>query len=282
MKDSFSKDSTMTPPGSLAAILAHPYQIYTKALELATFNDHRYAFFFWNKWTRKLMEKGSMYNPPCLVSLDWHQDLVYPSTMDKKSLRKLNLSNNRLVALYAWAKLNPLNDTHIMAAAYLNLIGDVYVHCRQRVFDDGWDDECIKDRYGNIHTVRKFKQYEDLEAFLVNSKEDSVYFDIDLDFFSINNPLQIGRQGNEYTYLSNMAIQQMLSPGSNLMKWVFQRLEGITIALEPEHTGGLRKAHELFDLIDNLWFEPSLFTTYPDNWEKSTRWKHLRQSNSNR
>lgn len=272
----FYKDEYVTPPGSLTQLLSHPYYGDRKGIELSIFNDHRYAFFFWNKWTQKLKNKDGENFPPTLVTLDWHQDLVYPNIEEKKRLEELNLTNNKDVALYSWANLRSLNDTHILSAAYLNIIGNVYVHCRQGKFEDDWKDEYITDRYGNIHTIKKFKKYQDLEKCLLISEENNIYFDIDLDFFTLNNPLQIGERASNYTYLSKKTINEMLIYDNPLIQWIFQRLQGITIATEPEHTGGLLQSNKLLNIINDIWFTPSLFTSYPGEWERETQWKHLK------
>lgn len=276
MKLHFHNDEYVTPPGSLSQLLSHPYYGDRTSIEVSIFNDHRYAFFFWNKWTQKLLNEDTIKYPPSLVTLDWHQDLVYPTHGEKEWLNELDLSNNKDVALYSWANLRSLNDTHILSAAYLNIIGDVYVHCRQGSFESDWEDEYIKDRYGNIHTIKKFKKYKDLENSLFSSEETNIYFDIDLDFFTLNNPLQPGGESGNYTYLSEKTIKEMLSYNNSLMNWIFQRLQGITIANEPEHTGGLLKSNRLLKVINNIWFEPSLFTSYPGKWDKETQWKHLK------
>jgi len=276
MKLHFRNDEYIAPPGSLTEILSHPYYKHSKSISLSIFNDHRYAFFFWNKWTQDMFKNNKANYPPSLVSLDWHQDLVYPTASEKNWLENLNLASNKDVALYCWANLSGLNDTHILSAAYLNLIGDIYVHCRQGKYDEDWKDEFITDRYNNIHTIKKFRMYEDIENCLLKSDEADVYFDIDLDFFTISNPLQIGNRGGKYTYLPEWEIKRMLSAENSLMKWLFERLQGITIALEPEHTGGLLKSQRLLGLIDKTWFKPSLFTSYPGKLEKRTQWRHLR------
>lgn len=276
MKPNFRNDEYVEPPGSLTQILSHPFHKISRSVELSIFNDHRYAFFFWNKWTQKLIESDSINYPPCLISLDWHQDLVYPTPTEKGWLRNLNVLNNKDVALYAWANLRSLNDTHILSAAYLNLIGDIYVHCRQGSFDSDWDDEIIVDRHKNKHAIKKFKEYDELATHLLKSKENNIYFDIDLDFFTLNNPLQTGEENDQYTYLSEVTIREMLISDNHLMKWILPRLQGITIAQEPQHTGGLLESNRLLNVINKTWFEPSLFTTYPGQWDKDTQWKHLR------
>ena len=169
------------PPGVSRQILSHPTN-ETEAIELAVFQEHRYAFFYWNKW----MRKNESANPPCLVSLDWHQDLCYPCETEKEWLDKLDLTSDAEVSLFSWAKLAGNNDGHILCAAYLNLIGDIYVHCRQEMGRNTWQDEELTDTYGNKHTIKKFKTYEGLQDALLKASKSSVFFDIDLDFFSVN------------------------------------------------------------------------------------------------
>ncbi|NOT90783.1 hypothetical protein [Ferruginibacter sp.] len=53
----FRNPDIVRPTGSLYEILAHPKYHEAKAIELATFNEHRYAFFFWNKWLKERKKK---------------------------------------------------------------------------------------------------------------------------------------------------------------------------------------------------------------------------------
>lgn len=256
-------DKYIKPPGTLVDSLPHPYFGEHQSVEIAVFNDHRYAFFFWNKWKNEKQ-------PPCLISLDWHQDLVFPDDYEKKLLDKLDLNKNKDVALFSWLDIRNLNDTHILAAAYLNLIGNIYVHCRQGAFED----EFFIDKFGNKHVIKKFKEFEDLENYLINTNEQSVFFDIDLDFFTIDNPLN--GKGRNFTYLKRNAIIEMLSPDRKLISWIFERLKGFTIAIEPEHTGGILKANRFLNLINQLYFKPELFANYAWQWDKHTNWKHFK------
>lgn len=84
----FHKYEYVTPPGSLSQLLSHPYYGDRKSIGTSIFNDRRYAFFFWNKWTQKLMNEDSISYSPSLVthSLDWHQDLVCPTDGEKDCL----------------------------------------------------------------------------------------------------------------------------------------------------------------------------------------------------
>lgn len=231
------------------------------SVDIAIFQSHRYAFFYWLKWTNEL---GKV---PCLVSLDWHQDLCFPEETEKKWLLELNQSDPGEVAFFSWAKLAGNNDGHILCAAYLNLIGNIYVHCRQGTFSSDWEDEKLIDYKGNVHLIKKFKTDDALQDFLLNSDEEMVYFDIDLDFFTLENNTSNDKQ--HFTYLTDGEIERILSPNTPLMKWIFERLEGMTIATEPECTGGLLKSNELLAKINALYFSPDLFT-----WHCNWKWKH--------
>lgn len=206
------------PSGVTRQILSHPIN-ETEAIELAVFQEHRYAFFYWNKW----MRRNKSAKPPCLVSLDWHQDLCYPCETEREWLDKLVLESDAEVSLFSWAKLNGLNDGHILSAAYLNLTGNTYVHCRQELGQDTWRDEELIDIYGNRHVIKKFKTHKDLQDALLSSSEASVFFDIDLDFFSVKNGLSDG--SFEFTYLQEKEIRTMLDKDNPLIHWVFERLK---------------------------------------------------------
>lgn len=269
----FQHPNIVSPCGSLVDIVSHPFEHLTKSIEVAVFNEHRYAFFFWNKWLLNLRKKNIEIKPPALVSLDWHQDLIYPNKLEKEWLRQLDLSSKGDVSLFCWAKLNPLNDGHIMAAAYLNLIGNVYINCRQGRFADDWKDETIVDINGNTHCIKKFKDYSALESTLLKSNEETVFFDIDLDYFTVKNGLSDGKF--KFTYLSDKEVVDLLSPDRPLINWIFERMEGFTIALEPQHTGGLLKSNKYLGLLNKIYFKPGLFA-YRSNWKHVTDFRAKR------
>ena len=266
----FRNPEIVSPPNSLHQIVSHPVHHQSRAIEIALFNDHRYAFYYWNKWLQEQKKRNHLSNPPALVSLDWHQDLCHPCETEREWLQNLDLKKKGDVAFFSWAKLNPLNDGHILSAAYMNIVGNIYVHCRQEKFAHDWDDEEMIDLFGNTHTIKKFKAFEDLESHLLMSEESDTFFDVDLDFFTVKNGLSDG--SFEFTYLPEKIITKILSPERPLMKWIFERLAGFTIAMEPEHTGGFLKANKYLALMDKLYFEPGLFT-HRCNWRSVTEWR---------
>jgi hypothetical protein len=264
----FRDPHSINPPGSLCEILAHPFKGY-KTIELAIFQEHRFAFFYWNKWRRKSPE------PPCLITLDWHQDLFPPDEVEQEWLRKLNINNDGEVSVFSWAKLAENNDGHILSAAYINLIGNIYVHCRQGLETETYKESEFTDIHGNSHKIFKFKHFDDLEQVLINSLELSTILDIDLDFFTVDNPFN--GEGAEFSYLSDELIIEMLKIDRPLINWTFNRLNGITIATEPEHCGGLLKSNQLLNLVNDIYFEPSLFSPFP----KLCNWRHKSAKNPN-
>ncbi|WP_390454893.1 hypothetical protein [Chryseobacterium sp. Alg-005] len=245
--------------------MAHPSGA-NLAMQIALFNSHRFAFYFWNLWKRELLKHRLNANVD-LITYDWHQDLVYPSDGAKEELKKLDLDNNFEVSFFSSYRLNTLNDSHIMSAVYLDIIGDVWVLCRQGTFESDWEDEYFEDIKGKKHVVRKFKTEDALREALLLSNVQNVFFDIDLDYFTLNNNIE---PTDKFTYMKDPEIKDLLSIENTLIQWIFDRLTGITIALEPEFTGGISKSLKYLSLIEKLWFEKPLGNFH-------VRWKHLKE-----
>jgi len=251
-------DEYLLPPGCKSSIFVHPSGV-DEAVEVALFQDHRFAFFFWSIWTR---EFGLEDNPPALVSLDWHEDLAAPGGKELDELRALDRSDRRAISLFCWEKLNPLNDGHILAAAYLNLIGDIYV-VRKQVPGDG---HSFEDSNGQSHSIRCFETTEGLMAELKETKVERVFFDIDLDYFTESPNLCGGGEG--VTLVSDDSVRTTLDPASELLSWVFERFAGMTIATEPEFCGGLINSNHLVSLLSESLFNSQLLAD-------GATWKHL-------
>ncbi len=258
-KFEFRNPKGIKPPGCKTQILSRPIKD-GKSIELGIFQEHRYAFYYWLKWTQVNDQ------PPCLVTLDWHRDLYAPDAQEKEWLSELNKDDLGEVSFHCWAKLAGNNDNHILSAAYLNLIGNIYVHCKQGFGIKTVETSKFIDYYGNIHQIKYYKEFDDLETALLKSREESVYFDIDLDFFTIENS---SNSDKRFTYLTTQEIEELLSFDRPLIYWIFERLEGMTIATEPECTGGLLKSNKFLELINNTYFSPELFTM-GCNW----KWKN--------
>lgn len=241
------------PPNTENTYLPHPYYGSSECIELGVFNEHRFAFYFWAKWAKEKKENIT----PDLVTFDWHQDLAYPSDIEKRWLASLDISDMFEISFYSWAKLNPLNDNHIVSAAYLDLIGDVYVVCKDFRFGKRDDVEKVVDMNGKTHFIRKFDSYEKLLESVSIQDVKSLYLDVDLDYFTIDNISTNDKQ--RFTYMSNKEIQKIFKLEDSLMQWVIKRLEGITIALEPEHVGNIVKSMKYFCLLERILFEGSVF-----------------------
>ena len=251
----------VVPPSGKSQILLQPFSS-RETIELAIFHDHRYSFFDWNKWTRK-RNKG---NPPSVVSIDWHQDLCRPSDTEKEWLVKLDLRNDSEVALYSWASLASNNDGHILCAAYLNLIQNIYVLCRQGSNENQWKDRVLIDKYGNIHAIKVFRTIHKLESALIGSQESKIYFDIDLDYFVIDSPFL--NNANAIVSMRVMEIEKLLNPASEIMQWILRRLQGFTIATEPEHCSGILRSNSFLSIVCNLFFKGD-----PIAWNSNFGWK---------
>lgn len=174
----------------------------------------------------------------------------------------LNLDSYKEVALFSWDKLNQLNDGHILAAAYLNLIGDIYVLCKQ----DGTEDEDFIDHWGNKHKIICFDSKEHLFDELSENTINEIYFDIDLDFFIESEDICEG--GEDLTLMDEKDILSLLDINSRFMQWIFKRMEGMTIATEPKWCGGLINSNKIYKILDNTLFNNQLFS-------KKEKWKHL-------
>lgn len=255
-------DEYTVPPGCKSAILAHPSGA-NEAIELALFHDHRYAFFFWSRWTRQLGLKG---NPPALISLDWHEDLVHPDGTELDDLKGLQQVDLRELSIFCWESLSPLNDSHVLAAAYLNLVGDIYVVRKQLSSTEDSSFE-FQDAEGRVHHVRCFDTVEELMVELQAAEVERVFFDIDLDYFTESEDSCGG--GEDVELVSDEIVKNTLDPEGELLRWVFERFAGMTIATEPEFCGGIVNSNHLLSLISESLFDPQLMA-------EAGSWRHLR------
>ncbi|MDB5012825.1 MAG: hypothetical protein JWQ25_1027 [Daejeonella sp.] len=257
--------SFLEPPGCMREILVHP--LYRDScIELALFQEHRFAFYYWLKWTNELA--GEI---PSLVSFDWHQDLSPPYQDELSELKKLDTKNKGEVGLYTWTKLSHNNDVQIRAALLLNKIKDIYVICRQDVGRK--PKEVITDFYGNEHTIRIFRDTNDFDAQLPKIQDQKIYLDIDLDYFTYGNPTSVKSpySPRRYTYMKKSDVQILFSVQNPTIAWILKRMAGLTIATEPEFCGGLKKSNFYLKIIEELYFTPSLF--YKQLQGDGTKWR---------
>lgn len=251
-------DEFLLPPGCKCEILPHPSG-KDEVVELAIFQDHRFAFFFWLRWKLAL---GTDSSPPALVSLDWHEDLAAPDGSECDELKALPTDYPRAVSLFCWEKLNPLNDGHILSTAYLNLIGDIYV-VRKQAPSSG---DNFQDVEGRTHRIRCFPSIDELMTALRSAPDERIFFDIDLDYFT-ESPDHCGG-GAQVSLASDQSIKSTLDPHGELMSWLFPRISGMTIATEPEFCGGLINSNHLLSIVTECLF-------YPQLMGPGSTWRHL-------
>ncbi|PNH84129.1 hypothetical protein C1M56_20605 [Vibrio diazotrophicus] len=200
---------------------------------------------------------------PALVSIDWHQDLCEPVECEKEELDRLDLASFKEVVKFSWEKLNPLNDGHILAAAYLGFIGDIYVLCKQDIESKFTE---FVGRDGEVHKIHCFYDKEELMRSLRDNEISELYLDIDLDYFTESSDPCGG--GDDLTVMDTSQIQSVIDPQSEVMLWCFKRLQGMTLATEPEFCGGVRNSNYIFDTIDRSLFSAPLMGT-------QATWRHL-------
>lgn len=246
--------SEPAPPGTHAERLTHPSGDTEREIELAIFKDHRFSFFYWLKWARKLQQEG----PPTLITIDWHRDLAPPSETEVEALDMLNQQNLQETCDFTLNELDPHNDGHILSAAWLNLIGDIillknYGMEQQETWTDG---------RGNVHKILEFNDFETFQEEVIGRDKECYYLDVDLDYF-IKNKVSPYQRSNVQIY-EDEEICSVIDPEKSLFKHLFKNLEGITLATEPRYCGGVRNSNHILDLLLN-----QLFT-------QQMEWNHLR------
>ena len=147
--------ANLMPPGTYLEEIAHPGD-KSKTIELAIFKEHRFAFYFWNRWSFDLPDSSK---PPTLITIDWHRDFAPPSSGEQEKLNKLNLSDPEEVAKFIWSGLDTHNDSHLLSAAYLNIIDDVIL---LKNYGDQAENTYV-DSDGNNHMISEFKLFESFE-----------------------------------------------------------------------------------------------------------------------
>ena len=244
------------PPGSYEQWLNHP-QDDEQQTAVGISHEHRFAFYFWSRWLYELNMLEQVERPD-LVTIDWHRDLAPPSEQEKTDLEALNLADSNELSLFCWGYLNPHNDDHVLSAAYKNVIGDVYVLCKQKFTNP----DSIEDLNGNHHAVHVFDSLEELESSL--DKGSPLFLDLDLDYFTETDSFMGMDADLELT--DEQQIRSLINPNSDFFDHVISRLIGMTIALEPKFCGGYRNSSYLFNIVDDQLFDPPLL--HPE-----ARWK---------
>jgi len=232
--------------------------------------EHRYAFWFWIRAKTEAQYKlrGSQrgkrrWRPPDLLTLDWHDDVGAPCDFIESELKRLNQRDENEVGFFCWAGLRSLNDGHIAPAMWLNAIGNVYAVTKQ--WDEPEENDCIlTDRYGQEHAVTYLRSPEEfVDLWRESDRGDGLMWDIDLDYFTEADRAS----GQRCTpMLPDEEIAKALDPSQEWVREVLTNLRGVTIALEPEYTGGLSNSLHLFQQWEKAFFDVPLF-------DKQCEWK---------
>lgn len=255
----------LRPSGCLDCHINKPFN-KEESIEIAAFHEHRFAFYYWLKWTNNLNGKI-----PSLVTFDWHQDLCPPYKDKVEELKSLETTKMSKVAFYTWARLEHTNDVQIQSAILLNKIQNVYVICRQKSRRD--NPMIIEDYHGNTHKIYLFDNINEFEKTIPSLEEEHVFWDIDLDYFTLCNPPSMGgtTSGKKYTYLTKAAIEEQFSSQSPVIRWILERIEGMTIAMEPDFCGGLKHSNRLYSIVERALFTEPLFNR--NMHKKYPKWK---------
>lgn len=244
----------LMPPGTYLERLSHPNGSSSEMMELAIFKEHRFSFYFWNRW---FQQTEDLAKPPTLVTVDWHRDFAPPSPSERNTLEHLDLGDEDAVAKKVWAAMDNHNDSHLLSAAYLNIIGDVFL---LKNYGDA-QQHTFNDRKNKEHEIHEFRSYEEFERAISHANPSSVILDIDLDFF-VNGKAHSHQLKNVQIYEED-EVAEIINNNSPLFKHLFNSLEGITIAAEPRYCGGILKSNQILTMVMK-----QLFT-------RELRWKHL-------
>ena len=112
--------------------------------------------------------------------------------------------------------------------------------------------KAFKDKFGNEHNIIEFNNVDEFEKHLIGREEYNVFFDIDLDYF-------IESEGNfsdclSWEMMDEKNIKKIINLERPFIQWVLERIEGYTIATEPEHCGGIQKSCKILSIIEEQFF----------------------------
>ncbi len=86
-------------------------------------------------------------------------------------------------------------------------------------------------------------------------------------YFGNSKAIEIGIfNEHRFSYMKHKDIEEIFCLDGDFMSWVRQRIDGSTIALESEHTGGIDKSLKYYSLLENIYFTGSLFRNNNVKW----------------
>lgn len=255
MEDEFwhPKPEADCPPNTYRVTLDHPVHSEGQ-VSVALTQEHRFALWYWAECPNTVQ--------PDLFSLDWHLDLADPEVEAKQAFQNYDQLSKADFTWIIWRKMSPYNDSHLLTAAWLGIINDVWLVYKQRF--RGPDQ--IVDRNGKRHRINKFHSLaEALKHYRSHHNNRKVILDMDLDYFT-NSPEFIGG-GDQVDRMSDAEIARIAGPHAMLPKTLFPDLIGLTIATEPLFCGGIKMMTHILHQVDDLLFSPSLLH-HGSRWRK--------------
>lgn len=178
-----------------------------ESIELACFIEHRFALYYWLKWHIKYGR------PISLLTIDYHTD----TTPERSEYQFLQ---NKDPILSIWQDMDEGNDTQICAGLSNELLRHAYVLHK--------GDDCTTN---NCELISYYNQPNKL--FLENKiqGEEDLYLDIDLDYFTN------GKSDEHGCKILLREMEQLFN--TNRKEFLFPKIRGVTVALEPIYCGGL-------------------------------------------
>ena len=252
----------LDPPGCVTVITSLPNS-NQGSCQVGIVQEHRFAFYYWARYFYKTNSLKTV-----LISVDAHNDVGAPNEVNLCDLDNLDIKNKIELGLFTWLRLRRLNDGHIRPALYLDFFSDVYILLSNQddsvSFNELYPELHQKDRNNHIHTV---KYYQNSDNLLENLPPDCpVFLDIDLDYFSVENHKAGLVLGSE-KLRPDKFITSFLSLNGSFLASIFNRITGLTIALEPKYCGGLANSLHVLDILNKEFFDGTLCTN-ECKWKK--------------
>lgn len=247
----------LRPPGCFVDFVESPIDSERLCVNVGIVYEHRFAFYYWARFYHECRERYRQIfsNNPILISIDYHNDVGADADCKQSDLEQLNLNDETELSLFCWCYLNPLNDGHILPALYLDFFSDVYVLNKNK--QTLCCDRFYEDRYHNKHEIKYFHEIDTLvdQLATINSP---IYLDIDLDYFT--NYFDREEKLGSSKMHTPQRIRDILNLKNSLMSKIFPNLAGLTIALEPKHSGGFNQSMKIFDILNSEFFDNTLLT----------------------
>lgn len=235
-------------PGTWTHFVDHPL-LANVSIEIGVVQEHRYAFSYWSKWFAERRQRGAAGGRTALLTIDWHDDFGVEGDFDPARLERIDLGDANEVSLFSYAMLHCLNDGHILPAMHLGIFDSVVMLNKQGVDGSFGREVCVAHgRHHDVECYRDLGQAMGSESLLC---ADAIYLDVDLDYF-------VEDADEEPVLVLKEIAASMLSVDSDLMRMVLPRIDGMTIALEPDYCGGLQGSMDLLSVLNDALFDGTM------------------------